>query len=79
MKEGSIDSDFKKDVADLNRYQLNTEDGFFSLKDYVAKKKNTQDVIFYVVSPNREAAQDSPFAYPLTKEGIPVLVASTHI
>ena len=53
LKEGSMDQDFKNDIIDLNRYELNTEDGFFSLKDYVAKKKPTQDVIFYCTAPSR--------------------------
>ena len=50
IKEGSLDPDFKKDVVDLNRYEINTEEGFFSLKDYVQKKRNTQDVIFFSTS-----------------------------
>jgi len=49
------------------------------LKDYIAKKKNTQDVIFYSTAPSRIAAVDNPYIYPLTKAGIPVLIANTHI
>ena len=79
IKEGSIDSDFKKDVALLNRYDLNTQDGSFSLKDYIAMKKPTQDRILFMFSPNRTTANDSPYVYPLTKAGIPVLIANTHI
>jgi HSP90 family molecular chaperone len=79
VKEGSLDPDFKKDVVDLNRYELNTEEGFFSLKDYVARKKNTQDVIFYATAPSRATAVDNPYIYPLTKAGIPVIIANTHI
>lgn len=63
----------------MNRYGLNTQDGHFSLKDYISLKKPTQDRIFYMFSPNRHAANDSPYVYPLTKAGVPVLVASTHI
>lgn len=79
VKEGSLDPEFRKEVMELNRYELNTEEGFFSLKDYVAKKKNTQDVIFYATAPSRIAAKDNVYIYPLTKNGIPVLIANTHI
>lgn len=79
IKEGSLDPEFRKEVVDLNRYELNTEEGFFSLKDYVAKKRNTQDVIFYATAPSRLAAVDNPYIYPLTKNGIPVLIANTHV
>jgi HSP90 family molecular chaperone len=49
------------------------------LKDYIALKKPTQDRIFYMFSPNRHAANDSPYVYPLTKAGVPVLIANTHL
>lgn len=66
-------------MALLNRYSLNTLDGVFSLKDYIAHKKPTQDRIFYLFSPNKIVSNDSPYVYPLTKAGIPVLIANTHI
>jgi HSP90 family molecular chaperone len=66
-------------VALLNRYGLNTQEGQFSLKDYIALKKPTQDRIFFMFSPNRTVANDSPYVYPLTKAGVPVLIANTHI
>lgn len=49
------------------------------MKDYVSRKKNTQDVIFYSTAPSKLAAIDNPYIYPLTKSGIPVLIANTHI
>lgn len=71
--------EYKKDVALLNRYGLNTQDGHFSLKDYVSLKKPTQDRIFFMFSQNRITVNDSPYVYPLTKAGIPVLIANTHL
>lgn len=71
--------EYKKEVSLLNRYSLNTQEGIFSLKDYIAFKKPTQDRIFYMFSPNRNAAFDSPYAYSLTKAGVPVIIANTHI
>ncbi len=79
IKEGSLDPDFKKDVVELNRYEINTEQGYFNLKDYVAKKKITQDAIFYATAPSRIVAVDNPYIYPLTKAGVPVIIANTHI
>lgn len=79
VKEGSLDPEFRKDMVDLNRYELNTEEGYFSLKDYVAKKRNTQDVIFYATAASRAIATDNPYIYPLTKNNIPVLLANTPV
>ncbi len=74
-----MDPDFKKDVIDLNRYEITGENGLKTLKDYVKLKTKTQDRIFYTFSPNGVVAKDSPYAYPLVKAGIPVLIAPTHI
>jgi hypothetical protein len=30
-------------------------------------------------SPNKAVANDSPYVYPLTKAGVPVIIANTHI
>lgn len=56
IKEGSIDHNYKKDVAPLNRFRLNTQDGVFSLKNYIEVKKPTQDCIFFMFSPNAKLA-----------------------
>lgn len=79
IKEGSIDHEYKKDMSLLNRYGLNTQDGVVSLKDYISIKKPTQDRILYMFAPSKSAANESPYAYPLTKAGIPVLITNTHI
>lgn len=50
-----------------------------TLKDYVKLKQQTQDKIFYMFSPNANVAKDSPYAYPLAKAGIPIIVAPTPI
>lgn len=73
-----MSEDFKNDVIDLNRYELNTEEGYFSIKDYVAKKKPTQDCIFYATSASRITAVDNPYVYSLSKAEIPVIIATTH-
>lgn len=52
IKEGSIDPDFKKDVIDLNRYEITGQSGLQTLKDYVKLKTTTQDRIFYMFAPN---------------------------
>lgn len=79
IKEGSLDPDFKNEMVNLNRYEINTEEGFINLSQYITKKKSTQDVIFYSTAPNRTLAADNPHIYPLTKAGIPVIIANTHI
>lgn len=79
IKEGSIDPDFKKDVIDLNRYEITGQNGLMTLKDYIKLKTKTQDRIFYIFAPNGQVAKDSPYAYPLIKAGVPILIAPTHI
>ena len=74
-----MDPEFRKEAVDLNRYEINTEEGFFSLKDYVEKKKPTQDAIFFSTAASKVAASENPYIYPLTKAGVPVLIASTHV
>ena len=58
---------------------MTSAEGFHSLKDYVKMKHNLQDRIFYMFSPNRVMAKSSPYLYPLTQAGIPVLIANTHV
>lgn len=79
IKEGSIDPDFKKDTIDLNRYEITEQNGLKTLKEYVKLKSSTQDRIFYMFASNSVVAKDSPYAYPLIKAGIPILIAPTHI
>ena len=42
-------------------------------------KKPTQDRIFFMFGANKTVAKDSPYLQPLTRAGIPVLIANTHI
>lgn len=79
IKEGSIDAEFKKDVIDLNRYEVIGNEGWKTLKEYVSMKTKTQDRIFFIFSQNKSLAKDNPYVYPMIKAGIPVLVATTHV
>lgn len=45
----------------------------------MAKKRNTQDVIFYATAASRAIATDNPYIYPLTKNNIPVLLTNTPV
>lgn len=79
IKEGTIEHEFRKEVINLNRYQVSSEEGLFSLKEYVSKKKPTQDRIFFMFAANRQIGLESPYVYSLTKAGIPVLLVNTPI
>lgn len=63
----------------LNRYQLSSEKGLFSLKQYIEKKQPTQDRIFFMFASNRQAGIDSPYVYSLNKANIPVLLVNTPL
>jgi HSP90 family molecular chaperone len=66
-------------VIDLNRYEITGAEGLQTLKDYIQLKNKTQDRIFYMFAQSSIVAKDSPYAYPLIKAGIPILICSTHI
>jgi HSP90 family molecular chaperone len=66
-------------MLELNRYECNLKEGWIGLKDYLTIKKDKQDKIFFMFSPNKEISKLSPFLEPYNKASIPVLITHTHI
>jgi len=77
LREGAVSEwEHKEDISKLLRYEssaLNAEN-LTSLEDYVTRISNTkQDQIFYLIAPDRELAEASPYYESFKKKGVEVL------
>ncbi len=78
LKEG-VAEDFsnRDDIAKLLRFvstNSGSDDSDVSLDDYVARMKENQDKIYYLVAPTLAAAKSSPHLEIFRKKGIEVLL-----
>lgn len=83
LKEGPAE-DFanKEKIAKLLRFastEKNTNEQDQSLDDYIARMKDGQDKIYYVVAENFNTAKNSPHLEVFRKKGIEVLLLSNRI
>ncbi|RUP47403.1 hypothetical protein BC936DRAFT_145769 [Jimgerdemannia flammicorona] len=75
LKEGiCIDAQSKKDIAKLLRYETSaTKEGeLIGLKEYVERKKEGQERIYYLLTPKRKFAEESPYLEAFRKKDIEV-------
>ncbi|KAI8581387.1 hypothetical protein K450DRAFT_232822 [Umbelopsis ramanniana AG] len=76
IKEGvCTDAMYKKDIAKLLRFETSaTKDNeMISLKEYADRKKEDQKRIYYLLTPKRKFAEESPYFEAFKKNGIEVL------
>ncbi|KAH8554842.1 Hsp90 protein-domain-containing protein [Umbelopsis sp. PMI_123] len=76
IKEGvCTDAMYKKDIAKLLRFESSaTKDNeMISLKEYADRKKENQKRIYYLLTPKRKFAEESPYFEAFKKNGIEVL------
>ena len=83
LKEGPAE-DFanREKIAKLLRFASTQDDSAehtVSLEDYVARMKEGQDAIWYVVADNHNTARNSPHLEMFRKKGIEVLLLSDRI
>jgi molecular chaperone HtpG len=78
LKEGVVeDYSNREDIAKLLRFTSTmsaSDDADVSLGDYVARMKEGQDKIYYLVAPTLAAAQSSPHLEIFREKGIEVLL-----
>lgn len=83
LKEGpGEDSANQEKIAKLFRFastKLDTDAQSVSLEDYVARMKDGQDKIYYIVADSFLAAKNSPHLEVFRKKGIEVLLLSDRV
>jgi len=80
LKEG-IYEDFERraEIAPLLRFRSSAVEGWTSLPDYVARMKDGQEAIYYLVADDAEALKGSPQLEGFKARGIEVLLLSDHV
>ncbi len=80
LKEGlGTDFEHKDRLAKLVRYESTHGDGLTSLADYVARMKEGQPAIYYVVGESRRLLEGTPHTEGLKKRGYEVLLMTDPI
>jgi len=68
------DNKNRKKLSELLRYYSSTSgDSMTSLKDYVERMKENQEVIYYITGENKDVVENSPFMEAFKKRGLEVL------
>jgi len=68
------DNKNRKKLCELLRYYSSTSgDSMTSLKDYVERMQENQEVIYYITGENKQVVENSPFMEAFKKRGLEVL------
>jgi len=68
------DNKNRKKLSELLRYYSSTSgDALTSLKDYVERMKESQEVVYYITGENKGVVENSPFMEAFKKRGLEVL------
>merc|ERR1711953_504269 len=68
------DNKNRKKLSELLRYYSSTSgDALTSLKDYVERMKESQEVVYYITGENKGVVENSPFMEVFKKRGLEVL------
>jgi heat shock protein beta len=80
LKLGVIeDAANRPTLAKLLRFSSSATEKLTSLSDYVARKKEGQDVIYYLAADSKAAAESSPYVEKLSRKGFEVLYLTEPI
>ncbi len=81
LKEGiSVDHENSETIFKLMRFNTNySTNSLVSIEDYLSKCKDSQEKIFFIVSPTIEQALSSPFMEPFKGSDVPVLILTNNI
>ena len=80
LKEGIYeDHERRAEIAPLLRFRSSLIEGWTSLPDYVARMKDGQEAIYYLVTDDAEALGSSPQLEGFRARGLEVLLLSDHV
>ncbi|MFC6049229.1 molecular chaperone HtpG, partial [Methylobacterium hispanicum] len=80
LKEGIYeDHERREEIAPLLRFRSSAVEGWTSLPDYVARMKDGQEAIYYLVADDAEALGSSPQLEGFRARGLEVLLLSDHV
>ncbi|MGU3361270.1 molecular chaperone HtpG [Methylobacterium sp. M6A4_1b] len=80
LKEGIYeDHERRPEIAPLLRFHSSAVEGWTSLPDYVARMKDGQEAIYYLVADDADALTRSPQLEGFRARGIEVLLLSDHV
>lgn len=81
LKLGVLEDDANRaTLAKLLRFPSSgSSDGLTSLEDYVGRKKEGQEAIYYLAADSKAAAESSPYVESLTSKGFEVLYLTEPI
>ena len=80
LKEGIYeDHERRAEIAPLLRFQSSAVEGWTSLPDYVARMKDGQEAIYYLVADDADALKRSPQLEGFRARGVEVLLLSDHV
>jgi molecular chaperone HtpG len=80
LKEGIYeDHERRPEIAPLLRFHSSAQEGWTSLPDYVARMKDGQEAIYYLVADDADALTSSPQLEGFRARGVEVLLLSDHV
>ncbi|KQT08545.1 heat-shock protein Hsp90 [Methylobacterium sp. Leaf399] len=80
LKEGIYEDQERRDeIAPLLRFRSSAMEGWTSLTDYVARMKDGQEAIYYLVADDADALANSPQLEGFRARGVEVLLLSDHV
>ncbi|MFD0934118.1 molecular chaperone HtpG, partial [Methylobacterium trifolii] len=80
LKEGIYeDHERRAEIAPVLRFRSSAVDSWTGLSDYVARMKDGQEAIYYLVSDDAEALKASPQLEGFRDRGLEVLLLSDHV
>ncbi len=80
LKEGLYEDHERRDeIAPLLRFRSSGAEGWTSFADYVARMRDGQEAIYYLVADDAEALANSPQLEGFRARGLEVLLLSDHV
>lgn len=74
-----MDQNQSKNLIPLIRYEANYTDSMVTLDEYIENVVPEQKKIYYLLSPTKENAMNSPYLEPFRGSNIPVIILNIHI